>query len=321
MGGPRVAVLGECMLELSPADAVATGRSFRLDAAGDTYNTAAALARLGCSTQYLTALGGDRHSDFILAQAAAQGVDTRAVQRCERLQPGLYLIDNDERGERYFSYWRRGSAAHETLRDPAQLLPLLENAQAAPYFYLSGISLALCEERGRRALWSWLRGYRAAGGTVVYDSNYREALWPALAQARSAHLEMLEHTDIFLPGVADELRLRELTDRSALGGILADLTASEVVLKDGGAQVTVYEGGKVSVISPEAVAQVVDASGAGDAFNGAYLAARIHGLNTGAAAGFACTVSAAVIQHRGAVLPAAAWQLLRDQLRHNGPAL
>ncbi|MCZ6829036.1 MAG: sugar kinase [Gammaproteobacteria bacterium] len=315
MRGPQIAVLGECMLELSPRTGTGTGNSFSLAAAGDTYNTAVALAQLGCSPEYLTGLGQDRHSQFIIEHATELGVGTNGIQRSDHLQPGLYLIDNDAQGERYFSYWRKDSAAHQTLREPSLLLPLLETAVSASRLYLSGVTLALCEASGRQVLWGWLEEFRAGGGVVIYDSNYRAALWPDLSSAREAHLQMLEHTVIFLPGVDDELLLQGLADKSALTNLLSALPLQELVLKDGSAQVLLLEGGNVRAFETAPVERVVDASGAGDAFNGGYMAARIRGLDKSAAVGFACSVAATVIQHRGAVLPRSAWQPLRDKLQ------
>jgi 2-dehydro-3-deoxygluconokinase len=314
MGEAQIALLGECMLEMSPAGDGGAAKTYRLGVAGDTFNTAAALAQLGCAPEYLTGLGQDRHSHFILERAAGLKIGTRGVQRCEHLQPGLYLIENDEQGERYFSYWRKGSAAHQTLRDPALLIPLLDNAARAQRLYLSGITLALCEASGRAALWSWLDGFRNQGGLVLYDSNYREALWPSLSSAADAHLEMLEQVDVFLPGVEDELVLRGLKDRSALTDTLAALPVKEIVLKDGGAQVTLFEEGDRRCFTPVAVDTVVDASGAGDAFNGAYLAGRIRGLGAPAAVEFACAVAATVIRYRGAILPEPEWRILDERL-------
>ena len=51
MSGPGIAVLGECMLELSPTPE--NREHFSLAAAGDTFNTAVALAQLGCKPEYL----------------------------------------------------------------------------------------------------------------------------------------------------------------------------------------------------------------------------------------------------------------------------
>jgi 2-dehydro-3-deoxygluconokinase len=306
---PQLAVLGECMLELSPAG----DGHFRLGVAGDTYNTAVAAAQLGIDVEYLTALGHDAHSDYILAAAASFGVGASAVQRSEHLQPGLYLIDNDAQGERNFSYWRRDSAAHQTLREPALLLPLLETAASTAHFYLSGITLALCEEHGRQALYTWLADYRAAGGKVIYDGNYRAPLWKQLDTAREVHRQMLAHTDIFLPGLDDELVLHGLSDKSALTDILAGCAIDEVVLKDGAQEVTVFVHGQKHSLPVLRAETMVDASGAGDAFNGAYIAARIAGRDIPTAVAGACLVASKHIQHRGAILPNDCWPALKQE--------
>jgi 2-dehydro-3-deoxygluconokinase len=47
----------------------------------------------------------------------------------------------------------------------------------------------------------------------------------------------------------------------------------------------------------------IDTTAAGDSFNGGYLAARLNGLGPVEAARFGGRVAAAVIQHRGAIIP------------------
>jgi 2-dehydro-3-deoxygluconokinase len=48
----------------------------------------------------------------------------------------------------------------------------------------------------------------------------------------------------------------------------------------------------------------VDTTGAGDSFNGAYLAARIRGFSLGAAVAMGQAVAACVVGRRGALVPA-----------------
>lgn len=313
-----IALLGECMLEFSPA--ADSGRQseqqYRLGVAGDTYNTAVALAQLGCESQYLTALGEDPHSDFIIDSARNWGVNTEVIQRRGQQTPGLYLIANDAAGERYFTYWRSNSAARASLSDPASLQQLLDSMAPAQWFYLSGISLALCEHQGLKTLLTWLQGHRDRGGKVIYDSNYRAALWEGPAAAAAAQQQVLEHVDVYLPGVEDELVLRDLPNKLALTSELRSLTAMEIVLKDGGNQMLLFEEGAEQKLTPSRVDSVVDTTGAGDAFNGGYLAARLRGLGMAAAASFASEVAAATINHRGAVLPIARWQALSQRLDH-----
>ena len=90
----RIACIGECMLELSGA---AHGR-MTLSFGGDTLNTAVYLARLGRSVDYLTALGDDPYSDWMINEWQAEGVGTNSVLRVPTLLPGFYAIRTDARG-------------------------------------------------------------------------------------------------------------------------------------------------------------------------------------------------------------------------------
>ena len=161
-----------------------------------------------------------------------------------------------------------------------------------------------------------MQGHRDRGGRVVYDSNYRAALWEGPAAAAAAQQQVLEHVDVYLPGVEDEHILRDLPNKLALTSELRSLTETEIVLKDGGNQMLLFEEGAEQKLTPTKVDSVVDTTGAGDAFNGGYLAARLRGLGMAAAASFASEVAAATINHRGAVLPVARWQALSQRLEN-----
>jgi len=77
-GPTRIASIGECMIELRHLSEA------RLDLAfgGDTFNTAAYLARLAGDTlavDYVTALGDDPYSAAMRAAIAAEGVGTGLI--------------------------------------------------------------------------------------------------------------------------------------------------------------------------------------------------------------------------------------------------
>ena len=55
-------------------------------------------------------------------------------------------------------------------------------------------------------------------------------------------------------------------------------------------------------VAPQPGARLVDPTGAGDAFNGAYLAARLTGKNPGEAARAAHRVAGIVVGHKGALV-------------------
>ena len=104
-------------------------------------------------------------------------------------------------------------------------------------------------------------------------------------------------------------------DELALGGArapwqamarLRELGVREVVLKLGAAGCLVAHGDNPGVELPARPAEVVDTTAAGDSFNAGYLAYRLAGRCPLDAAIFASTLAAAVVGHRGAIIPKAA---------------
>ena len=102
------------MLELSGADY----DRMQLSYGGDTLNTATHLARLGVNVDYVTALGDDAYSDWMLTQWRAEGIGTEFVVRAKDRLPGFYAIRTDGEGERQFFYWRDRAPARDLLDFP-----------------------------------------------------------------------------------------------------------------------------------------------------------------------------------------------------------
>ena len=75
---------------------------WRLGYAGDTFNTALYLTRLGVPTAFMTALGTDPFSEELRAEWLADGLDTSLVLTDATRLPGLYAVRNDADGERHF---------------------------------------------------------------------------------------------------------------------------------------------------------------------------------------------------------------------------
>jgi 2-dehydro-3-deoxygluconokinase len=110
----RIAIIGECMIELNGAPFGAMEQTY----GGDSLNTAVYLARVAgqsVAVDYVTALGMDPISEGMLSRWRAEGVGTDYVLRDPARQPGLYLIQLDAQGERTFLYWRNQSAARYLL--------------------------------------------------------------------------------------------------------------------------------------------------------------------------------------------------------------
>ena len=110
----------------------------------------------------------------------------------------------------------------------------------------------------------------------AFDPNLRTALW-SLEEARSVTHEVMEHCDIALPGYEDACRLTGLDRPEDITKFYHTLGASVVALTLGNKGVLLSCDGQQQMIAPHCV-PTVDATGAGDCFNGAFLAAFLAGV-------------------------------------------
>jgi 2-dehydro-3-deoxygluconokinase len=296
-----VYAIGECMIELQRSS---NGMDYRFG--GDTLNAAVYMARMLDPEQvkvaYVTALGADGMSDEMCASWQHEGIDTGCVLRLPDRLPGIYMIETDPSGERRFHYWRKDSAARHWLEAPDAGKVLLRLA-AARMVYLSGISLAILSPADRELLIAALAQCRAAGGSVVFDNNYRPRLWESAAEAAEVYRRVLAHCDIALLTLDDEQALFGPGDAAAAIERTRALGVGEVVVKRGGEPCVVWAGGRSVEVAPAPVAEVVDTTAAGDSFGAAYLAARLSGQEPEAAARAGHRLAGTVIRHRGAIIP------------------
>ncbi len=298
MTSPRIACIGECMIELSQID-LGSGAA-HVGFAGDTFNTAVYLTRLGCEVSYVTVLGTDSFSTRMLQMMAAEGIDTGLVGRHDSRLPGLYAIETDDAGERSFRYWREASAARMLFSGAGARL---EDLARFEVIYLSGITLAILPPERRAALIAACGDLLRQGRQVVFDPNHRPRLWPEEAVARASFDAMWRASSLALPSYDDEARLYPaLAPRDVVARIAA-LGLGEVVLKNGAEGPLIGVAGGLTQTALPKVARVVDTSGAGDSFNAGYLAARLAGQGPLAAAAAGHRLASVVIGHHGAVIP------------------
>ncbi|WP_374650027.1 sugar kinase [Dongia sp.] len=293
----RIAAVGECMIELSP-----DGQGgWRLGFAGDTFNTLWTVRGLlgDGATDYVSAFGDDDFSRQQLAFFARHGIGTAQSPTIAGGLPGLYAITL-KGAERSFTYWRGDSVARHLADDTDRLLQSLDDRELV---YFSGITLAILPAKARAALLEALGTVRAAGTRIAFDPNYRPRLWTSRAEAAEAIAAGAGLADIALPTFDDERELFGDVDPAATARRLAALGVGECVVKNGAGPALLLT--KTESLSIDACgdARPVDTSGAGDAFNGGYLSARLRGAAPADSVKFAHRIAAVAIGERGALIP------------------
>jgi 2-dehydro-3-deoxygluconokinase len=295
----RVICIGECMVELRATGADAFARAY----AGDAYNTAVYLKRSlpDAQVQFLTAVGDDPMSRAMRDVWSAQGIDGGLAFTVNGGSPGLYFIENDARGERRFHYWRSNSAARRWF---ALLQDRGETALwGADVVYLSGISLAILSPAERAGAIELLRRLRPHVGRIAFDPNVRLALWDTAQAAAATIAEAWSIADIALPSTEDAGLLLGVEDPIEQMKRMQAAGVREIALTLGAGGCLICDGGVGTLLPAPRAASIVDTSGAGDAFNGAYLATRLRGGTPVESAESGLLIGSRVITHVGAIVP------------------
>lgn len=262
---------------------------------GDTSNCAIAAARSGASVGVIGAVGDDTFGRAFFDLWASEGVDISAMRQVEGGETGLYFVTHGEAGHD-FAYRRAGSAA---ARFTAEDLPL-EAIRAAKVLHVSGISQAISASASE-AVRHAMKVAREAGVTVSYDTNLRLRLWP-LDRAQLVTNAAMQEADIALPGLDDARQLTGRDTPDAIADFYLDGGSLVVALtlgRHGALIATAQERRLIPSIRVEAV----DATGAGDCFDGAFLAEWLRTGDPLQAGRYACAAAALSTTGYGAVSP------------------
>ncbi|GIF78524.1 sugar kinase [Asanoa siamensis] len=292
-----IIAIGEPLLEFSAVGHAALDGADRFTTGfgGDTSNFLVAAARSGARTGYLTRIGADPFGDAFLRLWQAEGIDTTHVVRAQGERTGVYFISRDP-ARSVFTYYRADSAASRlSVADVPE--PAIAAARA---LHVSGItqaiSLSACD-----AAFHAMTVARAAGTLVSYDPNYRPQLWP-LERARAVVTRSIELSDVAFPNIEEGRLLTGADDPRAVLDWFTTRGPRTVVLKLGADGALLWHEGTVTEVKPHPCTPV-DSTGAGDAFDGAFMASLTAGATPTEAAHHAAIAGALTTQGHGAVGP------------------
>jgi 2-dehydro-3-deoxygluconokinase len=289
---PDIVAIGEPLYELNQPRGA---EHFIPGFGGDTSNAMIAAARSGADAGYFTAIGADRFGEALVALWAREGVDASRVVVNGGAHTGLYFVTHGPDGHE-FSYLRAGSAASRLTEAD---IPS-DYVGAARILHVSGISQAISSSAAD-AVFAAIAIAKSGKRLVSYDTNLRLKLWP-LTRARAVIHAAMRDADIALPGLDDARLLTGLDAPDAIADFYLRLGANIVALTLGPQGALVATETRRETIASIKVA-AVDATGAGDAFDGAFLAEYLRTGDPFAAGRFAVIAAALSTRGYGAIAP------------------
>ena len=250
---------------------------------------------MGSPCGYITRVGDDEFGRMLGKLWKEEGVDSAGVAVDAQAHTAVYFVTHDAKGH-VFSYLRQGSAASRMT--PADLPEAL--IRGARFLHVSGISQAISASACEAAFRA-MEIARGAGVKTSYDTNLRLKLWP-IERAREVITRAIGMADYLLPSLEDMQAIAGLGEADAILDWCFAQGADKVVLKLGREGCIAATPEMRTPIAGHDV-KAVDATGAGDCFDGAFLA-RLHlGDDMVGAARYANAAAALTTTGFGAVAP------------------
>ncbi len=295
---PDVVSLGEPMVEFCATEVGRLSKAplFKRGWGGDTSNFAVALARQDVSVAHVCRLGGDEFGRSFLDLWEAEGMDVSGVIVERDAWTAIYIISLIEGGGHDFTYYRAGSAASRYSIDDLDV----DYLDTVKVLHTSGISLAISESVRMAALKA-LHHMKKKGGFNSFDINMRPKLWDT-ETARKSLADAFSVSDVVFASMEDMNTLYGIKEPEKAAEYLRDMGVETVVVKHGSRGCYVSTDEK-SFTMPGYRIDVIDTTGSGDAFDGAWIKGVLMGWDLEKTASFSNAVGALTATGLGAVAP------------------
>lgn len=257
---------------------------------GSAANVAVWASRCGLATEFIGKIGRDRFGQLAQEDLAKEHITSHFVETSEHLT-GCVAVFVDQTGERSMV---SGRGADFYLL-PSELPR--DTVRRAKHLHMTAWSFFVDPPRAAARAAAHLA--RDSGATLSFDPASFQMIEEMGVNQFLACTQDLG-IDVFLPNYEEGGVLTGLDEPEAIAAALAKLYPQALIMLKLDADGALVHDNGVSTRLPPATNNLVDATGAGDSFAGAFLARYLNGTTALEAARFATTISAWVIEQMGA---------------------
>ncbi|SHO54960.1 aminoimidazole riboside kinase [Vibrio quintilis] len=254
----KIWLTGDAVVDLIP-----DGSSHYLRCPGGApANVAVGISRLGGNCAFFGRVGKDPMGKFMQQTLAHEKVDTQHLISDSDHRTSTVVVDLDDQGERSFTFMVKPSADQFLSMDD---IPAFQSGE-----WLHVCSIALANDPSRSATKEAIQRIKQNGGFFSFDPNLREEVWAKPEEMIPTVMDVVRQADV-VKFSEEELTL--LTATNSMDEALQTLQqyAIPLVVITLGAEGTLVVTENKRVKVPSRSVQVVDTTGAGDAFVGGLL--------------------------------------------------
>ncbi len=274
--------------------------------AGSAANCAAVAARLGTVVEFVGLTGRDQLAETLIADLRQYEVGVRHLRQVAG-GAAVIIAVVDAHGERTMLSHRGVS----TQTAYGELAPDL--MEPGDCLHLSGYSFQ--DPLSKASALAWIAQAREKGAQITLDPSFHFA-----HECRSSHADALPAIDFIFPNREEATLMSGADDPIAAAAIIRRFGPKTVVIKLGSQGCLIASHQTTLHVPAYPTAAVVDTTGAGDAFCGGFLAARLWGLELEQAAKVGHAAAAQVIGQPGGHTGAPTLATIIAQLARYGDA-
>ena len=260
-----ITALGELLIDFTPCEISEAGmKIFEQNPGGAPANVLVAAGNFGAKTAFIGKVGKDMHGEFLKETLEKYNIETKGLIMDEKVFTTLAFVSLNEKGERTFSFARKPGADTCLTKEEVNL----ELIKKSKIFHFG--SLSLTNNPSKEALLYALEKAKEMKKIISYDPNYRPLLWENRDIAVKEMRDVVKYADIIK--ISDE-KTELLTgykepEKAALKLIEQGISLVFITLGSEGSFLKTKDF-QIRVKSKKC--NVVDTTGAGDAFWGAIL--------------------------------------------------
>jgi fructokinase len=241
---------------------------------GTGANTAVALSRLGLEVSFVGTIGADNYGKYIIEDLQQENINTENLIIDKELNTVGVFAFIDEYGERYLWGWPRTKQSFKELDLQKVDLDEIKNAD---WIHSSGMVL-VAESSAREAVLEIFKLAYEAGVTTSFDLNLRVDNGRLDKDYKDTVLEIMEYCNYVLGSGEEEFYyLKPEENWLDSAKYFASETRTIIARMGAGGSMAITPDQCIEV--PGYKVEVCDTVGAGDVYNGGFIAARLAGCS------------------------------------------